>query len=284
MISMITTTAAPLFRRAVFQQTRLSFRNNNMSTTAASASDIISSLSSSTPLVGTDIELAVTSLANADAVCFDVDSTVIQEEGIDVLADFLGKGEEVSALTKQAMEGNTKFEDALRQRLDLLRPSKADIESCLQKHPLQKSPGVTDFIASLQKSGKDVFLVSGGFRIMIEGLANDLHISKKNIYANTILFDKEGMYTGFDDSEFTSADMGKPKAVKYLETTFGYDTIVMIGDGATDAQAKPPAKAFIGYGGVVERSAVKEKADWFVTDFDSLTHVVDKFAVNNKKK
>ena len=41
----------------------------------------------------------------------------------------------------------------------------------------------------------------------------------------------------------------------------------MVGDGATDAQAKPPADAFVGFGGVVARSAVREKADWFVTDF-----------------
>jgi len=264
------------FRRA-FQTIAL----RNMSTAvAASASEIISTLPS--PLVGENLELAIASLTNADAVCFDVDSTVIQEEGIDVLAEYLGKGEEVAALTKQAMEGNTKFDDALRQRLDLLRPSKSDIEGCLQKHPLQQSPGVADFIGSLQNSGKDVFLVSGGFRIMIEGLAKDLRISKKNIYANTILFDDDGMYTGFDDAEFTSADMGKPKVMKYLEKLFGYDTIVMIGDGATDAQAKPPAKAFIGYGGVVERSAVKEQADWFVTDFVQLKHVIDKFAINKK--
>ena len=51
--------------------------------------------------------------------------------------------------------------------------------------------------------------------------------------------------------------------------------MVMVGDGATDAQAKPPAKAFIGFGGVVERQQVKEKADWFVTDFDSMTSVVN---------
>jgi hypothetical protein len=45
---------------------------------------------------------------------------------------------------------------------------------------------------------------------------------------------------------------------------------VMIGDGVTDMQAKPPAELFIGFGGVVVRQSVKEEADWFVTDFKDI--------------
>mmetsp|Transcript_1626 Transcript_1626/g.2395 ORF Transcript_1626/g.2395 Transcript_1626/m.2395 type:complete len:279 (+) Transcript_1626:22-858(+) len=248
----------------------------------SSVSEIMSSLSTS--LNGQNVESAVSALANADAVCFDVDSTVIQEEGIDVLADYLGKGDEVAALTKKAMEGDTKFEDALRQRLELLRPSKQDIEGCLKKHPLQKSPGVEEFIKSLHNSGKDVYLVSGGFRIMMDELAKDLCINTKtNVIANTIFFDSVGNYDGFDDTEFTSADMGKPRALGHLKQTYGYETMVMIGDGATDAQAKPPATAFIGYGGVIARTAVEKQADWFVTDFSNLQHVVDNFAVDKNR-
>ena len=57
---------------------------------------------------GNDVAGAMAALARADAVCFDVDSTVIDEEGIDVLADTLGKGPEVAAWTAKAMEGDTK--------------------------------------------------------------------------------------------------------------------------------------------------------------------------------
>jgi phosphoserine phosphatase len=60
-----------------------------------------------------------------------------------------------------------------------------------------------------------------------------------------------------------------------IESQKGYKTMVMVGDGATDAQAKPPAKAFIGFGGVVERDAVKQKADWFVSDFADMTKIVE---------
>ncbi|KAL9191448.1 hypothetical protein ACHAXT_001154 [Thalassiosira profunda] len=210
-------------------------------------------------------------LAKADAVCFDVDSTVIDEEGIDVLADTLGKGPEVAAWTAKAMEGDTKFEDALAARLKIIEPSRNDIAACLEKHPLRLSPGVDKLVDALHKRGTDVFLVSGGFRLMIEPVAERLGC----IYANTILFDEKGDYTGFDATEPTSADQGKPKALRTIKAKHGYETMVMVGDGATDAQAKPPADAFIGFGGVVVRDAVKEKACWFVTDFEAMIDIVN---------
>ncbi len=185
------------------------------------------------------------------------------------------------------MDGNTKFEDALAARLDIIKPSRESIEKCLDDHPLELSPGVDEFIEALTLRGIDVYLVSGGFRIMIEPIARELCVSKTNIYANTIFFDENtttGDYTGFCRDEPTSADMGKPKAVQQIKDKYGYKKIVMIGDGATDAQAKPPADAFIGFGGVVVREAVREKACWYVKDFQSLTAVVEKHGHNKLKK
>ena len=57
----------------------------------------------------------------------------------------------------------------------------------------------------------------------------------------------------------------------------GYETVVMVGDGATDMQAVPPAKAFIGYGGIAERAAVRDGACWFTKSFDEMTAIVKKF-------
>mmetsp|Transcript_22007 Transcript_22007/g.26964 ORF Transcript_22007/g.26964 Transcript_22007/m.26964 type:complete len:309 (+) Transcript_22007:95-1021(+) len=252
----------------------------------STGSDIMKSFGSK-DFEGNNVASAMEALANADAVCFDVDSTVIQEEGIDVLAASLGKGEEVSAWTKKAMEGNTKFEDALAARLDIIKPSRSSIEKCLNDNPLQLSPGIERLVETLSNNGVDVYLVSGGFRSMIEPIAKTLCVSKTNIIANTIFFDERtptGEYTGFCRDEPTSADMGKPKAVQQIKDKHGYTTVVMVGDGATDAQAKPPADAFIGFGGVVVREAVKEKACWFVRDFDSMTAVIENFGKNKLKK
>jgi len=110
---------------------------------------------------------------------------------------------------------------------------------------------------------------------MIEPVAEILGVSKDRIYANTILFSESGEYVGFDANEPTSADRGKPKALEMIKAKFGYKTMIMVGDGATDAQAKPPADAFIGFGGVITRQAVKEKACWFVKDFNAMIDIVE---------
>lgn len=131
---------------------------------------------------------AKSSLLRSDAVCFDVDSTVIMYEGIDVLAAFKGVGDQVSELTRRfempssrfvivanvvmiglyvifrAMGGSVLFQDAFRDRLSIIQPSRADFEACLRAHPVSLSPRVGDVIARLHGRGTPVFLVSGGMR------------------------------------------------------------------------------------------------------------------------
>ena len=271
-------------KSCLFSSTATAVEDNNMeeTTTPESLFEQFTKNNSNSnngpELIGHSIPDAMYALYKADAVCFDVDSTVIAEEGIDVLAEYLGKGEEVSALTKAAMDGGMKFQDALGARLDLLQPSKRSILQLLDEQPLQLTPGVEQLMKSLQSAGVDIWLVSGGFRIMIEPVADMLNIPRTNIVANTLFFeenDEVGTYTGFDPTEPTSADMGKPKALTQIQTKMGYKTMVMVGDGATDAQAKPPADAFVGFGGVEERQAVKDKADWFVKNFDDMTWVIE---------
>ena len=227
---------------------------------------------------GQNVSLAMQSLVESNAVCFDVDSTVITEEGIDVLAAHLGKGRQVAELTAEAMNGGMKFQDALQQRLDLLQPSRQQIQECLRQHPFEFAPNLVLLVRKLQELNKHVYLVSGGFRIMIEPVAERLGIPSSNIFANTITFDAvTGAYTGFDTTELTSRDMGKPKAVQAIIDQGNYNTVVMIGDGATDAQAKPPAAAFIGFGGVAVREKVRATADWFVTDFTDCLTILEKY-------
>lgn len=207
---------------------------------------------------------------NAQAVCFDVDSTVVTEEGIDVLADHCGAGEAVAEWTRKAMGGSVPFHVALSERLKLFEPSKNDIAECHQKHPLVFTPGIEELIKVLHSRNVDVYLVSGGFRQMINPIAEELDIDPSRIYANNLLFDESGTYTGFDEKELTSRAGGKAAVVDFLKQQHGYSPIIMIGDGATDMEARPPADAFIGFGGVVVREAVEQGADWFVTDMQEL--------------
>jgi len=221
-----------------------------------------------------NIELAKEAIKKADAVCFDVDSTVITEEGIDVLATSLGVGDAVSKLTASAMGGTTLFQNALKARLDLIKPSIKNLENIQKEHPLQFTPRLEELIEILHKKGKNIYLVSGGFRQMINPIALQLGISVSNIYANNLFFTEDGEYDGFDINEPTSKDGGKSKVVQELIDKYDYKCVIMIGDGATDMQARPPAKAFIGYGGIIEREKVKNGADWFIKDFNEILSIL----------
>ena len=177
------------------------------------------------------------------------------------------------------MEGGMPFQDALQARLEILQPSRQSILNCLKEQTFALTDGVRDVMQALQQKKVDIWLVSGGFRIMIEPVARQLDIPLEKIVANTLLFNDDGSYRSFDPTEPTSADMGKPKALTNIQGRMGYQNMVMVGDGATDAQAKPPAKCFIGFGRIVERAAVKAKADWFVTDFTELTKIVERRSI-----
>ena len=210
----------------------------------------------------------------ADAVCFDVDSTVVTEEGIDVLAEHVGAGPAVAEWTRRAMGGGVPFHEALAARLQLMKPSLRDVAECQKKHPLVLTPGVKELITTLHARKTHVYLVSGGFRQMINPLAPVLGIPADRIFANNLLFAEDGTYKGFDATEPTSRAGGKAKVVKHLKDKHGYKTMFMIGDGATDMEARPPADAFIGFGGIVVRDVVKNGADWFCTDMQEMIRLL----------
>jgi len=207
---------------------------------------------------------------SAQAVCFDVDSTVSPEEGIDVLAGFAGVAPQVAELTRRAMEGGMPFHEALHARLAIIRPSLNLISGCLAAHPPRLNVGISQLVSCLRANGAQVYLVSGGFEPMILPLAKALGVPASHVFANRLHFTPEGEYAGFDSQRPTAQAGGKGAVLFRLKRQFGYHPLIMVGDGATDLEAKPPADVFIGYGGIVVREKVKAQADWFVTDFGEL--------------
>jgi len=219
-------------------------------------------------------ERAVLTWRQADAVCFDVDSTVIQDEGLDQIAEFCGVGDKVKEMTRNAMGGNLSFRKALSDRLQLIKPSKQQIDAIVSKPGLIRlTPGMRETVRLLQSRGTEVFLVSGGFHELIDPVAKMLNIPVSNVYANRLLYFYDGRYAGFDHSCPTSEAGGKPRVLLHLKERFGFENIVMVGDGMTDMECQPPngpADAFIGFGGNVSRPKVEQNSDWFVRDFQEL--------------
>tara|TARA_B110000091_G_C13632996_1_gene397933 strand:+ start:119 stop:814 length:696 start_codon:yes stop_codon:yes gene_type:complete len=219
------------------------------------------------------IAAAQKALKTSTCVAFDVDSTVTMGEGLDDLAEFCGKGEEVAALTNQAMGGSMPFEVALAKRLDIVKPSLAQVTEFLATEPPVLTTGIAELIAELHRKNKKVYLVSGGFRQLIYPVADMVGVSHEHVYANNLLFNEDGSYAGFDDTELTAWSGGKARVMEELQKAHG-DPIVMVGDGATDVEARPPATAVIGFGGNVERESVVRDADWFVYDFDKMVEAL----------
>ncbi|KAB2020561.1 hypothetical protein ES319_D07G076800v1 [Gossypium barbadense] len=209
---------------------------------------------------------------SADAVCFDVDSTVCVDEGIDELAEFCGAGKAVAEWTARAMGGSVPFEEALSARLSLFKPSLAQVQDFLDKRPPRISPGIEELVKKLMARNTDVYLISGGFRQMINPVASILGIPQENIFANQLLFGSSGEFLGFDANEPTSRSGGKATAVQQIRKVKGYKALVMIGDGATDLEARKPggANLFICYAGVQHRESVAAKANWLVFSFTDL--------------
>ncbi|XP_008470668.1 phosphoserine phosphatase-like [Diaphorina citri] len=79
---------------------------------------------------------------SADAVCFDVDSTLFTTEAIDELADYLNKQDDVKNVTKQAMSGQVGLRPALLARLDIMKPSLSTMRRFIEERPAMLSPGV----------------------------------------------------------------------------------------------------------------------------------------------
>ncbi|KAI9560732.1 hypothetical protein GHT06_011684 [Daphnia sinensis] len=213
-------------------------------------------------------------LKKADAVCFDVDSTVCIGEGIDDLAFRCGKEEQVKELTCLAMCGNLDFRESLKLRLNIIQPHHHHVRKLAEEQPLKITPHVQNLINTLHFLNKKPYLISGGFDTLILPVAQELGIPKENVYANRLKFYYDGSYAGFDEDQPTSRSGGKNIVIQTIREKFDHSIIIMIGDGITDMEACPPADAFIGFGGNVVREVVKANTSWFVTDFQDLIKVL----------
>lgn len=218
-------------------------------------------------------------LKNSNIICFDVDSTILANEGIDELAKYLNRDNQISNITNKAMKGSITFEDSLESRLNIIKPSINDIHSYLKNNPPILTKNVDNFIKKLQNDNKIIYLVSGGFEPLILPCAKVLNIPYTNVIANKFIHSPQtGEYLSFDKTSFTSKSGGKKNALQYIkEKHFKNEncSMIMIGDGITDLEAKPPADFFIGFGGVTEREIVKEKSDYYITNFQELIDIYE---------
>lgn len=126
-------------------------------------------------------------------------------------------------------------------------------------------------MSRLRANNTKVYLITGGFDCLIEPVATELGIPLANLYANKLFFTYGGEYAGFDTAQPTSHTGGKGEAIQLIRRQLTDNAnVVMIGDGATDLEAAPPADHFIGYGGNIVRDEVRRRAKYYVMAFEQL--------------
>jgi phosphoserine phosphatase len=203
-------------------------------------------------------------------IFFDVDSTLVTIEGIDILAN---GSPEVTALTDAAMNGEIPLDQVYGKRLDIIRPTRAAVEELASTYIRSVVNGANETIAALQSGGAVVHMITGGIEQAILPLAAALSVPERNVHAVPLRFDANGAYEDYDRRSFLTRPGGKELVVRDIRAR-SHGKGAFVGDGVSDLEARPAVDLFIGFGGVVVRPRVKENADLFVTNFrDILRHL-----------
>jgi phosphoserine phosphatase len=241
-----------IFRTASYPVTAVEFQ-----VSGASVDQLRTSVALVSREVGIDLAVSPGGLARLakKLVVMDVDSTLIQQEVIELLAAKVGVEKEVIEITNAAMAGELDFEASLRARVALLAGASEEILDEVRSE-IKLTPGARTLVKTLQKLGHEVAVVSGGFTAVIEPILKDLGIT--HFRANTLEV-VGGKLTGrivgdvIDRAAKATAlrDFAKIVGVELEQT-------IAIGDGANDLDMIAIAGMGIAFNA---KPAVKAAAD-----------------------
>jgi phosphoserine phosphatase len=188
-------------------------------------------------------------------IVFDVDSTLIQGEVIEMLAAHAGAGEAVAAITEAAMRGELDFAESLHRRVATLAGLSADVLDEVADQ-IELTPGARTTIRTLRRLGFHCGVVSGGFRQVIDPLAHDLML---DFVAANELEIVDGKLTGRVVGEVVDR-AGKAKALRDFARQAGVpmDQTVAVGDGANDIDMLAAAGLGVAFNA---KPALREVAD-----------------------
>lgn len=199
-------------------------------------------------------------LADYKLVAFDMDSTLINVECVDEIADLAGRKAEVAAITEAAMRGEiADFKDALRRRVALLAGVSEAVLQQVYNERVQLNPGVEGFVRACQAAGLKTLLISGGFSFFSERIRQ--HLKLDFARANSL-----GVFNGklsgtLQDRPWGDIVDGAEKKRVLLEVCelmgIGPDQAIAVGDGANDLPMMMAAGLSIAFH---PKPAVREKA------------------------
>jgi phosphoserine phosphatase len=214
----------------------------------------------------------------------DMDSTIINEECIDEIADKLGLKAKVSIITERAMNGELDFKDALRERVALLAGLDATALEDVYTNHITLMSGATELVQTMNKHGATCILVSGGFTFFTNKIANRVGFSENR--AN-ILEIQNNKLTGKVIEPILDKE-SKLEALQEIAATLGItkNDVLAVGDGANDLPMIKNAGLGIAYHA---KPTVQLEAEFRInyTDLTSLLYAQgyakDEFSVSGVK-
>jgi len=208
------------------------------------------------------VELGGSARQRKRVVLLDMDSTLIEQEVIDLLAEHAGQGSYVAEITKQAMNGQIDFKEALKRRVGALKDLDISIFNKVRKE-IKLTKGAVEMISKLHACGHHVGVVSGGFLDVIEPILQDLKIDFYRAHKLEVV---DGKLTGKIEGD--TIDSGaKLLALKDFALQSRVDLIhtVAVGDGANDIEMIESAGLGIAFNG---KSKLKRIADTTISQPD----------------
>ena len=209
----------------------------------------------------------------------DMDSTLINIECVDEIADFAGKKAEVSAITEAAMRGELDFNESLTRRVAFLEGLNVEVLQDVYDHRLRLNPGAESLIQGLKRQHIKTALVSGGFTFFTDRLRE--HLGFDCVLSNVLGVNGEHL-TGEVKGTIVNADR-KAQFLQDIcdELNVSTQHAVAVGDGANDLKMMHLAGMSVAYRA---KPTVRQHADIKInySGLDSILHILD-FAGHNGK-
>ena len=195
-------------------------------------------------------------------VVLDVDSTLIENEVIELLAAKAGSLEQVTAITERAMRGELDFEESLRERVATLKGLPASSFTQVREE-VTITRGVPELIAGVKAAGGHVGVVSGGFHEILDPIAEYLQL---DFWRANRLEVEDGQLTGRVRGQVVDAAAKAQALIEWAETTqTSISQTVAIGDGANDLKMMAVAGLSIAFDA---KPIVRERADVTLVERD----------------
>jgi phosphoserine phosphatase len=171
-------------------------------------------------------------LSNYKMLVCDMDSTLIQNECIDEIADLINLKKEIAEITEQTMMGHLSFDESIKKRVSLLKGINVSAFEKIINEKIKLQPYVMEWIDYVKKFNLKTIIVSGGFTYFVEFVRNALKMD--HAYANELQI-VDGVLTGKLNGDIINAEK-KANIIKALSHQFGFksDEVISIGDGAND--------------------------------------------------